>query len=96
MADPPKCEAFGGEHMMKFYYTYVLQLANNDLYIGSCYDLKKRIIDHKSSRVKSTRNLRPVQLVYYEACLSKYYAIKREKQLKTGFGRGYIKKRVGL
>jgi len=34
------------------------------------------------------------QLVYYEACLSKKDAQNREKQLKTGFGRGYLRKRL--
>lgn len=33
-------------------------------------------------------------LVYYEACLSHKDAAEREKQLKTGFGRGYLKKRL--
>jgi hypothetical protein len=29
-----------------------------------------------------------------EACLSKEDASEREKQLKTGFGRGYLKRRL--
>lgn len=31
---------------------------------------------------------------YYEACLTKEKAIRREKQLKTGFGRKYLKNRI--
>jgi len=34
------------------------------------------------------------KLVYYEVCLSKKDAQKRERQLKTGFGRGYLRKRL--
>jgi len=34
-------------------------------------------------------------LVYYEACLEKDNAVKREKELKTGFGRAYLKRRIG-
>ena len=35
-----------------------------------------------------------MELVYYEAGLDKESAIKREKQLKTGFGRAYLKRRI--
>ena len=83
-----------GAIFMKYFYTYVLKLSDGDLYIGSCRDLKKRIKDHKFGRVRSTKNKRPIQLVYFEGCSSKKSAIKRENQLKTGFGRGYIKKRI--
>jgi putative endonuclease len=79
---------------MKYYYTYVLQLIDEDFYIGSCYNLKNRINDHKEGRVNSTKNKRPLKLVYFEGCLSKKHAIKRENQLKTGFGRGYINRRI--
>jgi len=33
-------------------------------------------------------------LVYYEACLDKNDAIKREKYLKTSWGKRYIKNRL--
>jgi putative endonuclease len=79
---------------IKYYYTYALRLINNDIYIGSCGNLKQRLNDHISGRVKTTKNQRPVKLIYFEGCLSKNKAIVREKQLKTGFGRGYIKKRI--
>ena len=79
---------------MQYYYTYVLQLSNEDFYIGFCNNLKKRISDHLNGRVNSTKNKRPLELVYFEGCLLKKQAMKRENQLKTGFGRGYIKKRI--
>jgi putative endonuclease len=44
--------------------------------------------------VFATKKFDTIELVYYEACISKTDAIKRELQLKTGFGRGYIKKRL--
>jgi len=78
-----------------FYYTYVLKSkANGQLYIGWTVDLLARIRKHNKGLVKSTRAKKPLTLVYYEACLSKQKAIKREKQLKTGFGRKYIKSRI--
>jgi putative endonuclease len=81
--------------MNKYYYTYVL-LSKKDgrLYIGWTDDLLSRVKKHNNGEVPSTLNRRPFELVYYEACLSRDNAIKREKVLKTGFGRKYLKTRI--
>lgn len=67
---------------------------DGNLYIGWTDDLKNRIKEHQKGGVFSTKNRLPIELVYYEACISKEKAIKREKQLKTGFGRKYLKNRI--
>jgi len=82
------------------YYAYILLCINTKqsrkiFYIGCTDSLEKRIRNHKSKSVKTTKRFDKVILVYYEACENKIDAIKREKQLKTGFGRGYLKKRLG-
>lgn len=78
-----------------FYYTYVLKsIKDSKLYIGWTNDLKNRLLKHKSGKVVATKDRRPLELIYYEACLSRLKAIKREKQLKTGFGRKFIKSRI--
>ena len=80
---------------MKFFYTYVLKSKKDDeLYIGFISDLKNRLSEHNSGLVKSTKKRIPLGLVYYEACLGEKNAIKREKQLKTGFGRAYLNRRL--
>lgn len=81
------------------FYTYILlcqDFKNNrrKFYVGSTKDLKERILDHKSKSVETTKNFDKIELVYYEACINKTDARKRELQLKTGFGRGYIKRRL--
>lgn len=77
------------------YYTYVLKSSvDNKLYTGWTDDLKNRVKQHSLGLVNATKNRIPLTLVYYEACLSKVKAIEREKQLKTGFGRAYLKKRI--
>jgi putative endonuclease len=50
---------------------------------------------HNLGKVDSTKLRQPLGLVYFEACKYKEKAIKREKQLKTGFGRAYLKRRLG-
>ena len=81
------------------YYTYVLFCKDakrqiNKFYIGSTSDLKERVFRHKKGDIKTTKSYDTIELVYYEASLNKTDAIKRELQLKSGFGRGYIKRRL--
>ena len=78
-----------------FYYTYVLRSEHDQkLYIGWSNNLKARIEKHKQGLVLATKNRLPLELIYYEACVNKQAAIQREKQLKTGFGRAYLKRRL--
>ena len=77
------------------FYTYVFKsLKKDQLYIGFSKDLKNRLKEHNNGFVSSTKNLRPLKVVYYEACLSYSKAVEREKSLKTGFGRSYLKRRI--
>ena len=82
---------------MSFYYTYVL-LSEKDkkIYVGWTNNLKHRLKRHYNGLVKATKDRRPLKLIYYEACLDKELAIQREKQLKSGFGRAYLKRRLKL
>jgi putative endonuclease len=80
--------------MNAFFYTYVLRCGDDDLYIGSTTDLTARIGEHREGKCANTRKRLPVELVYYEACRCLDAARQREKQLKTGFGRGYLRKRL--
>lgn len=73
------------------YYTYVLKCADAKFYIGFSEDLKNRIIMHKKGCVKSTKSRLPVELIFYEAYLNKYDALRREKYLKTNKGRITLK-----
>jgi putative endonuclease len=78
-----------------FYYTYVLKsLKDGGLYTGYSEDLQKRKNEHDLGLVPATKNRRPLNLMYYEACESKSKAIEREKYLKTGFGRRFLKNRI--
>ncbi len=80
------------------YYTYVLLCKSDkmepDFYIGFTSDLRDRLEKHKAKSVKTTKKFDIITLLYYEACLSKKDALKRELQLKTGFGRGYLNRRL--
>ena len=77
------------------FYTCVLRCRDGKLYVGSALDLRKRLAQHRADKVRATAHRLPVTLEYYEACRSELKARLREKQLKTGFGRAYLKRRLG-
>jgi len=77
------------------YYTYVLQSAeDNGLYVGFTKDLKLRFKQHNKGQVDSTRNRRPLKLIYYEGCMNQADATKREKYLKTYNGKRFLHNRL--
>jgi putative endonuclease len=78
-----------------FYYVYVLQsLKDRKFYIGSTTNLRNRINDHNNGRNISTKNRKPFKLIYFEGYLNKKDALGREKFLKSGSGRRYLKKQM--
>ena len=77
------------------YYVYVIKSKKDKkLYTGFTGDLRERINAHNHREVTSTKNRGPFQLVYYEGCMNKHDAIDREKYLKTGMGKRYLKTRL--
>ena len=55
-------------------------------------NLHNRFEMHNSGKVESTKKLKPFVLIYYEAHCNKFDAAKREKFLKTGWGKDWIKR----
>ena len=77
------------------HYIYVIKsLKDKKLYIGHTNDLKRRFNEHNTGLVESTKSRRPLKLLYYEGCNLLEDALAREKALKTGFGRAYLKRRL--
>jgi putative endonuclease len=77
------------------YYVYILRSQKDgNFYVGYTADLRKRIGQHNKGIVESTRNRRPFELIYYEACIKQQDALHREKYLKSAYGKRYIKNRL--
>jgi len=77
------------------FYVYVLRSKKNNIhYTGFTKNLWKRIEEHNRGEVKSTKGILPLELIYYEACIDKMDAIRREKYLKTTYGKRYLKNRL--
>lgn len=76
------------------YYTYILLLKDNSYYHGYSDNLKQRIKEHQQGCVSSTKNLRPLKLVFYAAFLTKEKAVRFEKYLKSSSGFAFRNKRL--
>jgi putative endonuclease len=77
------------------WYVYVLRsLKDDNLYIGSTDNIKRRVLEHNSKQVTSTKNRVPFKPEAYFAVNNKSRAIELEKYLKTGSGKAFLNKRI--
>ena len=77
------------------FYVYVLQSETDDgLYIGYSADLRRRIAEHQQGLAFATSFRGPWRLIYYEAYIDNEDALGRERYLKSGGGRRFLKKQL--
>lgn len=77
------------------FYTYIIQSQKSShLYTGSTINLRKRFNQHNKGQSTWTKSRAPWKIIYYEACLSEEDAEAREKYLKSGMGKRYVKNRL--
>lgn len=80
--------------MIIMFYIYVLRSRKNGrFYIGLTKNLKKRLAEHNRGRSKATRYIRPLELIYKERYSTRSDAAKREKFLKMGQGRAWLREK---
>ena len=77
------------------HYTCVLSSEKDgECYTGATSDLRARLREHAGGRVRSTEQRRPLALAYYEGCLHREDAFRRERDWKTGRGKRYLRQRL--
>jgi predicted GIY-YIG superfamily endonuclease len=76
------------------WYVYFLQLSNNDVYVGSTNDLKRRFSSHQAGHVLSTKGHIPVALKAYVAVETEDHARELEIYFKSGSGKAIALKRL--
>ena len=80
---------------MKEYFVYILRSKlDRKFYTGFTTDLEKRLDEHNSGEVISTKSRMPFEVIYYEVCFCAADAIHREKYLKSTYGKRYIRNRL--
>ncbi len=73
-------------------YVYVLRSLKDDrFYVGMSQNVEKRLNEHNYGKTKSTKGYRPWEIVLIEEYLDRVTARKREKYLKSGYGKQWLK-----
>ncbi len=81
--------------MPRYCYVYVLRSTqDSQFYVGLTRDLRARVLAHNKGQVASTKRRVPLELIYWEGCLNESDAARREKYLKSAWGKRYIKSRL--
>ena len=74
------------------FYTYVISSKiRNYVYIGLTSDVERRVEEHQKGYNKKTRVYGPFDLILFEIFKTRIDARKREKYLKSGAGKEWIK-----
>ncbi len=74
------------------YCVYVLECADGSFYKGQTSDFPNRLKEHESGKVSWTAKHLPVAPVHWEVVDTREKAVAREKFLKSGKGREWLKK----
>jgi putative endonuclease len=73
---------------------YILTCSNGRFYVGSTNNLERRLEQHIAGSVKSTKNIRPVQIVAFIPCEDLISARQAEYKIKKMKSRKYICKLI--
>ena len=77
------------------WFVYAIECYDGSIYIGQTEDLRQRWQQHSSGKGgRWTKGHPPVRVVHWELLPSRQEAIEREKWLKTGYGRKWLKQTI--
>jgi putative endonuclease len=76
------------------FYVYVIRSdIDGRFYVGMTEDVDKRLEQHNKGMTFSTKGYRPWKLFFNEILQTREEARKREKYLKSGYGKQFIKQK---
>lgn len=74
------------------YYVYAIRSTKvNYIYVGLTNNLNRRFSQHHTGKERTTRSYAPFELLYKETCIDRGTAREREKYLKSGVGKEFLK-----
>jgi len=76
------------------HYVYILRCEDKSNYVGSTANIRRRIFEHVDGLVSSTKNKRPLKLIWYSCFADKNKALEFERYLKKGSGFAFSRKRL--
>ncbi|MCH7773845.1 MAG: GIY-YIG nuclease family protein [Bacteroidetes bacterium] len=74
------------------YFVYAIKsIYRNYIYVGMTNEVERRFDEHNTGKNKTTRPYKPFKLFYSEKFRTRTEARKREKYLKSGIGKEFLK-----
>jgi len=75
-----------------FFVYAIKSLDRNYIYVGLTNDFDRRLNQHNSGQNRTTKAYLPFKVILVESYNTRPEARKREKYLKSGIGREYLKR----
>jgi putative endonuclease len=69
-----------------FFVYFLYSKIKNNIYVGCTNNLERRFKEHQNGFVQSTKNRRPLELIYNEKYATLCLARRRENYLKSLYG----------
>jgi putative endonuclease len=76
---------------MMFMVYAIKSQVRNYIYVGMTQDLEQRLKRHNGGYERTTKPYRPFELVYQDAYATRAEARQREKYLKSGIGKEFLR-----
>ena len=89
----PACRQAGSKsRLIYMYYVYVIKSEKHDYnYVGITNNPERRIGEHNNGYNRTTKPYKPFKIIFVEEYPDRVTAREREKYLKSGCGKEYIK-----
>ncbi|MCA6462117.1 MAG: GIY-YIG nuclease family protein [Sediminibacterium sp.] len=72
----------------------ILSIPSNEIYVGMALSAEKRLKEHNNGKNRFTKGLRPWKIIHIEYFADWKSARVREKYLKSGVGKEFLKRLV--
>ncbi len=79
------------KRLLMIYVYAIKSLSRNYIYVGLTNNLGRRIQQHNQGENRSTKAYTPFVLIYSEKFETRIEARKKEKYLKSGIGKEFLK-----
>jgi len=74
------------------YYVYAIRsIQRNYIYVGLSNDFNRRVHEHNAGYERTTKPYRPFEIILIEEFPTRVLARKREKYLKSGVGKEFLR-----
>lgn len=77
-----------------FYVYAIKSTVRNYIYVGLTNNINRRLEEHNKGQNRSTKAYIPFVLIYSEECNTREDAREREKYLKSGVGKEFLKRLI--